>query len=35
MSVLEPLLIIFVALMVGAIVVATLLPVFDIVSTVG
>lgn len=35
MAVLEPLLIIVVALMVGAIVVATLLPVFDIVSTVG
>ncbi|MEN6391750.1 MAG: type II secretion system F family protein [Syntrophomonas sp.] len=35
MAVLEPLLIIFVALMVGAIVIATLLPVFDIVSTVG
>lgn len=35
MAVLEPLMIIVVALMVGAIVVATLLPVFDIVSTVG
>ncbi|MEQ8175498.1 MAG: type II secretion system F family protein [Syntrophomonadaceae bacterium] len=35
MAVLEPMLIIFVALMVGAIVIATLLPVFDIVSTVG
>lgn len=35
MAVLEPLLIIIVALIVGGIVVATLLPVFDIVSTVG
>lgn len=35
MAVLEPLLIIIVALMVGAIVIATLLPVFEIVGTVG
>jgi type IV pilus assembly protein PilC len=35
MSVIEPLLILVVALLVGGIVVATLMPIFEIVNTVG